>query len=147
MELITVLYLTLIYDLSLFQSELIWLVLVPLGYRVYCNSRDLICWLTIDIISNSYWSSSFKASFSLPQQPYQIHQSFYLIPWTKSNNELIYNLNGMHSIMQALLMQYQDNWVLKRRQNIKRNDMEIAHNMYSFSLKIIYICTKTQYDL
>ena len=25
--------------------------------------------------------------------------------------------------------------------------MEIAYNLYSFSLKIVYICTKTQYDL
>ena len=53
----------------------------------------------------------------------------------------------MHSITQALLMQYQDNWVLKRRQNPERNDIEIAYNFHSSSLKIVYICTKTQYDL
>ena len=137
----------LIYDLLLFQFELIWPVPIPFGYRVYYNSKDPICCLTIDIINNSYWNSSFKASFLLPQQPYQIHWSFYLIPWTNSNNELIYNLNGMHSITQGLLMQYQDNWVLKRRQNPERNDMEIAHNLYSFSLKTVYICTKSQYNL
>ena len=132
----------LIYDLLLFQSELIWLVPIPLGYGVYYNSRDLICCLNTDIISNSHWNSSLKTSFLLLQPPYEIYWSIYLVPWINSNNELIYNLKGMHSVTQALLMQYQNNWVLKRRQNPKRNDKEFFYNLYSFSLKIVYICTR-----
>ena len=52
---------------------------------------------------------------------------------------MTYNLNGLHSIVQALLIQYQDNQVIKRRQNLERDDMGTNHNLYSFSLKIIHM--------
>ena len=58
-----------------------------------------------------------------------------------------YNLNGLHSIAQALLIQYQDNQVIKRRQNLERIDMGTAHNLYSFSLKIVYTCSKLRMTL
>ena len=90
-------------------AKIIWPVPNPLGFKVYYNSMDLICCLTTNIISNCYWNSSFKTSFPLLQQPYQIHQIFYLIHWNNSSDENIYNLNGLHLIAQALLIQYQDN--------------------------------------
>ena len=46
-----------------------------------------------------------------------------------------------------LLIQYQDDQVIKRRQNSERTDMGTVHNLYLFSLKIVYIYSKLRMNL